>query len=118
MSKKKFSKVGFKVDESSQLKKEIQDLENKKTKTGKGVRGFLRNLAINKEISDKKGFITAKDKIRSANKKIELINMQVKLENAKANLQKARKKSQVSFDGIMQTNKKELNMEDIFNGRT
>ena len=102
------------IDETLKIKREIQELEDKKKTTGKGIRGFLRNLSINKDINNKKGFITAKDQIRSTSKRIELMKVQTELENAKANLQEARKKSQVDFGNFGTPQSNQLKMEDIF----
>lgn len=102
------------IDDTLKIKREIQELEEKKKTTGKGIRGFLRNLSINKDINNKKGFITAKDQIRSTSKRIELMKIQTELENAKANLQKAKKKSQVDFGNFGTPQSNQLKMEDIF----
>ena len=105
-----------KVDESIGIKKEIAELEAKKGQAGKGVRGFLRRMALNKQISDKRGYITAKDRLRTTRQQTELVRTQVDLENARASLKEARKKSQVDFGGLGMGygNSKQIKAEDIF----
>lgn len=110
--KKVMEKPQFDEDK---LKREIKELEESKKDTGKGIRGALRRMAIQKKISDKGKYFGSKTKIQNIRQATQLTNEQVKLEEARARLREFRKKSEVNFEGFgYPQQKKELKIEDIF----
>jgi len=87
-------------DESKKVKEEINELESKKAQAGTGVRGFLKRAAINRQIYDKRAFISAKDKLRATKQQTELGKALLEKEKVKAEFAQVRKKSQVNFDDL------------------
>lgn len=87
-------------DEAKKVKGEISELEERKAQTGTGVRGFLRKAAINKQIYERRQFLSAKDRLRSTKQQVELGKALVEKEKVKAELKETRKKSMVNFDDL------------------
>lgn len=93
----------LKVTDKEQLKEvkeEIADLENQRNAVGTGWKGFLRKAAINKQINEKRGFLTARDRLRMVEQQNKLGRALVEKEKIKADLQTYKKKTQVNFGDL------------------
>lgn len=104
--------------EVKKVGEEIKELETSREQAGKGFRGFLRRAAINRRINDKRGYIVAKDRLRSVTQQNQLGRALLEKEKTKIELNNLRKKSQVSFDGLggdgLFVSKKNIGYDDIF----
>jgi len=85
---------------NERTKEEIKELEAKRSNVGKGVGGFLRKMALNKQISDKRGAFVARDKLRATKAETEYGKALLEKEKVKIELNALKKKSQVNFDSL------------------
>lgn len=112
-SKKTKKKVVVAPDQFKRVRSEIIQLEALKDKSGKGVRGFLRRMSISKRISDRRQFISTKDKLARVKQQTEIVKARVDFEKARGELKETRKKQQVDFGGMFAPAKK-IDIDDIF----
>lgn len=104
MAKKRKIKIVYrnpstpKTDYTKGVKEEISALENLKSKSGKGFRGFLNRASLNKQISEKRKILSVSERKKIIDQKNELGKSLVERERIKAELSK--QKSQVNFKPI------------------
>lgn len=101
------------------LRKEITELESKKSSLPKGFKGKLIGMGINKEISRRKAMLRADRRSEQVSRLTTQLSKQVELEKTKNQLLELRKRNQVSFEGLgggsmMNTPKKQVKFEDLF----
>lgn len=102
--------------EERKTKKELEDLENKRKEYSKtkGFKGFIGNLSLNKQINEKKNYISNIQKIRNTNQIIKLKEAQSKAVSKENELRQNRKKlNEIDIFGISSETKK-LNYDDLF----
>ena len=100
-------------DHTKKVRSEIVQLEALKEQSGKGVRGFLRRMSITKKISDRRQFLSTKDKLGRVKQQTEFVKARVDFEKARGELKETRKKQQVDFGGLLAPPKK-IGLDDIF----
>lgn len=101
---------------SEEVKGEISELEKRKQNVGKGVKGFLRKAAINREIYEKKKYLTASERTKIMSRQTEMTKKAIELEEARQKLGELNKKQQVSFDSLggINTGFKSININDLY----
>ena len=111
MAKKQKIKIVYrnpavlKEDEGNKLKAEISELEQKRAQLiGKGFKGFIQRLSINKRIGEKQMYFSAKDKLKSIKAKTEYMGAMLEHEKVKNELKELKQKNQVNFNDIFKTN--------------
>ena len=110
---KKALKKAVAPDQFKRVRSEIVQLEELKTKSGKGVRGFLRRMSLTKKISDRRQFLSTKDKLASVKQQTEFVKARVDFEKARGEVKESKKKQQVDFGGLFAPPKK-IEIDDIF----
>jgi len=110
---KKTKKKVVAPDQFKRVRSEIVQLEALKKQSGTGVRGFLRRMSISKRISDRRQFLTGKDKLAMVKQQTEVVKARVDFEKARVELKESRKKQQVDFGGLFAPPKK-IELDDIF----
>lgn len=100
-------------DHTKKVRSEIVQLEALKEKSGKGVRGFLRRMSLQKKISDRRQFLSTKDKLAMVKQQTEVVKARVDFEKARVELKDTREKSKVDFGGLL-TPPKKIEFGDIF----
>lgn len=110
---KKTKKKVVAPDYTKKVRSEIVQLEALKEKSGKGVRGFLRKMVLQKKISERRQFLSGKDKLARVKQQTEFVKARVGFEKAKEELKETKKKQQVDFGGLL-TPPKKIEFGDIF----
>lgn len=112
-AKKEKKKKVVAPDYTKKVRSEIVQLEALKEKSGKGVRGFLRKMVLQKKISERRQFLSTKDKLVRVKQQTEFVKARVGFEKAKEELKETKKKQQVDFGGLL-TPPKKIELGDIF----
>ena len=92
--------VAPRSDEIKEARTDIEKLEAKRATIGKGWKGFLAKAALNKQISEKRGVISARDQLRTTKAQTELGKALLEKEKVKLEFQALKKKSSVNFDDL------------------
>ena len=111
--KKTAKKKAAAPDYTKKVREEIAQLEALKGTAGKGVRGVLRRMSLQKKISDRRQFLSTKEKMGRVRQQTEFVKARVDFEKAKGELKETRKKQQVDFGGLLAPPKK-IGLDDIF----
>jgi len=98
-----------------ELKKEIKELQEKKSNVPKGFKGFIQKGAINKAISERGKILRAERGSNLTKQKTKQVRSQIEFQGAKNELQELREKSKVNFGGFGGSGpRKEIKLEDLY----
>jgi len=104
--------------QNDSLKKEIIDLEKKRSEVPKGFKGVVQKAAINKEINERRKFMRGERNLVRMDRKNIQMKKQVAYEKTKEELLSLRKKNAVNFEDLGGTNfgsgNKQVKYEDLF----
>jgi len=99
-----------------ELKKEIKELQEKKSSAPKGFKGFIQKGAINKAISERGKILRAERGSEAMKQKTKQVRSQIEFQRSKNELQELQGKSKVNFGdfGLSSGPKKQLKFEDLY----
>lgn len=91
----------------SNYKKDVNELEEDRKKTGSGFRGFLRKASINYKINQKRKFISDTESLKHQKLKNKLAREKLESDKIKNQIRKERSEMAVNF--------KPISMSDLYN---
>lgn len=100
-----------------ELRKEISELEQKRSINQKGFKGFIQKAALNKAIKEKRAILQAHQRAESIGHQTKMLRQGIEYEKAKNELAALKKKNQVDFSGLggfESSTPKPIKYEDIF----
>ena len=97
-----------------ELKKEIKELQEKKSNVPKGFKGFIQRGAINKAISEKSKILRSERGSEAMKQRTKQVRSQIEFQRSKNELQELQGKNKVNFGGFGSSGpKKQLKFEDL-----
>ena len=98
-----------------ELKKEIEELKEKKSSAPKGFKGFIQKGAINKAISERSKILRAERGSETMKQRTKQVRSQIEFQRSKNELQELQGKNKVNFGGFGSSGpKKQLKFEDLY----
>jgi len=98
-----------------ELKKEIKELQEKKSNVPKGFKGFIQKGAINKAINERGKILRAERGSNLTKQKTKQVRSQIEFQKSRNELKELQEKNKVNFGDFGSSGpRKEIKLEDLY----